>query len=434
MAKVIPIPEGFEAHPDPKNKTLWCCVCAQGDPYGAGPGKWIVKSSAKKHLESGNHIHQVTLRLAEQSWRKALHEQVEELLQAADYHDQYGYDNEEDDLAMTNIYYKLQAHGESINRTLQTPAIAQHLHFYPKETEGTVSEVWQTQRWREYLPSELTPMFSWGYHQFFIEEVIELDNGSLVVPKNLIMQNQELHSDCLSVEIRSEQAQPPTMPNPLQNLVEADEDLVVIMVPIWCDDVSGNKSKQFNKHMNLYMSNGQQSEIRYDNPQQSEQASHIGGNGNCKCRKCKVGGQRDNTESNEGYHAFYAVNIQTYLSTSKMHEQIQIQLDTAAEGVKKSVTDLQTSTGVKDKVAQFWINKLLAMFSAKTKENPQQSSEDIADELHDWLHNQPGDKMNPLLDIADRIILIDNQVWIQHKIHLSKFYIPFSSGILAVAT
>ncbi len=45
------------------------------------------------------------------------------------------------------------------------------------------------------------------------------------------------------------------MPNPLQDLVDTDEDLVVIMVPIWCDDVSGNKSKQFNKHMNLYMVN-----------------------------------------------------------------------------------------------------------------------------------------------------------------------------------
>ncbi len=44
-------------------------------------------------------------------------------------------------------------------------------------------------------------MFSRGYRQFFIEEVIELDNGSLVVPKNLIMCNQELHSDCLNVEI-----------------------------------------------------------------------------------------------------------------------------------------------------------------------------------------------------------------------------------------
>ncbi len=47
-----------------------------------------------------------------EAWRKALHEQVEELLQAADYHDQYGYNNEEDDLATTNIYHELQTYGE----------------------------------------------------------------------------------------------------------------------------------------------------------------------------------------------------------------------------------------------------------------------------------------------------------------------------------
>ncbi len=50
-------------------------------------------------------------------------------------------------------------------------------------------------------------------------------------------------------------AQHPEMPNPLWHLVYPDEDLIVVMVPIWCDNVSGNKSKQFNKHMNLYMVN-----------------------------------------------------------------------------------------------------------------------------------------------------------------------------------
>lgn len=46
-----------------------------------------------------------------------------------------------------------------------------------------------------------------------------------------------------------------------------------------------------------------------DNPQQSEEASHMGGNANCSCRKCLAGGPRELTESDEGYHALHYVGF-----------------------------------------------------------------------------------------------------------------------------
>lgn len=44
-----------------------------------------------------------------------------------------------------------------------------------------------------------------------------------------------------------------------------------------------------------------------DNPQQSEEASHMGGNANCKSHKSTKGGPHEVTESDEGYHELYTV-------------------------------------------------------------------------------------------------------------------------------
>jgi CDP-diacylglycerol pyrophosphatase len=46
------------------------------------------------------------------------------------------------------------------------------------------------------------------------------------------------------------------MLNEMRKLVGEDEDLFVVMASPWADDVSGNKSKQYNKHMNIYTGNG----------------------------------------------------------------------------------------------------------------------------------------------------------------------------------
>ncbi|KAJ7792018.1 hypothetical protein B0H14DRAFT_2624372, partial [Mycena olivaceomarginata] len=141
-----------------------------------------------------------------------------------------------------------------------------------------------SERWKEYKPSELTPMYARGLRQFYIEEVAQLADISYVIPVAWIKREGVLCADCLDVtpaetgwkiglDMRSVPAvqfthtyhdvlqhkgdqikwadgvSAPAMPNKLRDLAGGD-DLYVVMVPIWADDVSGNKSKQYNKHIN----------------------------------------------------------------------------------------------------------------------------------------------------------------------------------------
>jgi len=76
------------------------------------------------------------------------------------------------------------------------------------------------------------------------------------------------------------------------------------------------------------------------------------------------------------------------------------QIDLACYGVEKPISEMQTATGTKDKIAQHWIDILLKKSREMKSSNPGRSSESIAEELWEWLKSEPGDKMNPLLSIA----------------------------------
>jgi hypothetical protein len=49
-----------------------------------------------------------------------------------------------------------------------------------------------------------------------------------------------------------------------------------------------------------------------DNPQQSEHASHIGGNGLYNCRRDKLGGTDEEKENDEGYTSLFRVSTRDY--------------------------------------------------------------------------------------------------------------------------
>ena len=81
---------------------------------------------------------------------------------------------------------------------------------------------------------------------------------------------------------------------------------------------------------------------------------------------------------------------------AEINEQVRMAMRGYSEPVKK----LQTATGTKDKIAQHWIEILLAKARKMKTENPGRSTDENAEELAKWYQEQPGDKMNPLLLLA----------------------------------
>ncbi|KAJ6556089.1 hypothetical protein B0H19DRAFT_1210733 [Mycena capillaripes] len=225
------------------------------------------------------------------------------------------------------------------------------------------------------------------------------------------------------------------MPNPKRKIA-AGRPMYSSFVNYFSDDVSGNRTKSWNKHWNAYMTHEnlprelhqQEFHVHFvstspnasvseqfqefksaaetthtdpvevqdesgnatcfclyvnagasDNPMQSEVASHIGGKGNYFCRKCQVGGTQKEKATNEGYHALFEGG--TPRTKERILEELEKQVKLACSGVAKHVTDSQTETGVKDIYTQFWIDQLIARSREMRKDHPDRSMQDVQEEL-----------------------------------------------------
>ncbi|KAF8994436.1 hypothetical protein BDZ89DRAFT_1172332 [Hymenopellis radicata] len=256
-------------------------------------------------------------------------------------------------------------------------------------------------------------------------------------------------------------------------IVAKGKPLFRLRVIPWSDDVSGNVSKQYNAHTNIYTTNANlphqqlsqeyfirscstssfassseqfvalsedfkedrwhnaydcelEQEIMFqviphflpaDNPQQSETSSHLGVNASLNCRRDMSGGSEQVKESVEGYEALFHPGVPR--ECEKTISVIRKQIWLACHGDQGGIGQLSTETGVKDKIAQFWIDTLLAkakpILNAKLKNretrdqrlNERMSREDrkslteeitatVGTELWEWVVRQPQDDYEQL--------------------------------------
>ncbi|KAF8576964.1 hypothetical protein K439DRAFT_1649193 [Ramaria rubella] len=252
--------------------------------------------------------------------------------------------------------------------------LASLLHFYPEETDGPEMEFWQAARLKQMPPDLLSPMFHKGLKDYYVNELAEMRDSSLVIPHMWIIREGRMCADAYNI------------------VTIGGEELYTSFLMTWVDDVGGNVSKLVNTFKNLYFghvnlpghllqqeffvhmvatsqhtSTPEQFEavrrLPADNPQQSEAASHIGPSGTPEIM-----------ESDEGYHTLHLPAPPR--TVKDMKNKIREQIEKAAEGRLGPVTTMQSQTGVKDKVAQ------------------------VQEETIKWLDSQPGNPWSPLLDFA----------------------------------
>ncbi|KAF7378116.1 hypothetical protein MSAN_00235900 [Mycena sanguinolenta] len=363
------------------------------------------------------------------------------------------------------------------------PTTRKLIHFYPEIPEdGVIREIWHAQKWCKCMDLDvLSPMYAAGGSHYYVNEISRLRNGDFVIPIRWLIWRGKVWADAFAVNF-DEQGEatvadqktilicaehlvnnyydlehsakipkwgvsaiqtgyPTRMPNP-KRIIAAGRPFYSSFVDYFSDDVSGNRSKSWNKHWNAYMTHRnlprrllqQEFHVHFvstspnasvseqfrefkqaveqsrethtdpvevqdesgdavcfsiyvnagpsDNPMQSEISAHIGGKGNCLCRKCQVGGTQKEKATDEGYHALFETGAPR--SKEFILQELKKQVKLACSGVVKHVKDMQTETGVKDAYTQFYIDDLLSRFKEMRKNGPARTLEDIESELVKW--------------------------------------------------
>ncbi|KAJ7888582.1 hypothetical protein B0H14DRAFT_2337173 [Mycena olivaceomarginata] len=174
------------------------------------------------------------------------------------------------------------------------PTTRKLLHVYPEIPEdGIIREIWHADKWRKNMDLDsLSPMYDAEGKHYYVNELARLKGGDLVIPVRWVMFHSKLYCDAYTVKLNDENEAtivnekttlicandladnyfdlqhqgtlpkwgataiesgcPERMPNPKQEIAGGNP-LYTSFVDYFGDNVSGNRTKSWNKHWNAYM-------------------------------------------------------------------------------------------------------------------------------------------------------------------------------------
>ncbi|KAF8134135.1 hypothetical protein K438DRAFT_1911731 [Mycena galopus ATCC 62051] len=300
------------------------------------------------------------------------------------------------------------------------PVTRKLIHVYPEIPEdGVVREFWHADKWRKNMDLNiLSPMYDAGVSHYYVNEVSRLRDGQFVIPIRWVKFRGRVYADAFAVTFNDENegivsdtkstfiaahnldenyydleqadkllkwaassikaGYPARMPNP-KRIIAAGRPMYSSFVNYFSDDVSGNRSKSWNKHWNAYMTH-------QNLPRKIlQQEFHV-----------HFISTSQNTSVPEQFCEFKAAveyepqplkrNFKAGIPRTKelILEELEKQVEVACSGVLNDVKKLQTGTGVKDIYTQFWIDQLIARFKEMRKDEPNRATQEVKAELIQW--------------------------------------------------
>lgn len=335
-----------------------------------------------------------------------------------------------------------------ISRDWSSRQTRSHLNIYPDAEPRIIQEVWDGSKIQKYLPSHLVPPM-WLHQRrgnlFYVGEIAQDDRGKFWLLSKWLRGRDDMGSvsdvvlstplreyarNCFEVDSANttiiqcdslafnqpQLEQHDALPQNISGLAlhqgrlhpdrtANNEPIYISYVEVFGDDVSGNQSKAWNQHWNVYLSHrnlprkialrefhvhfvstsqtvpiheqisevknaiedthhnplrvydavlGQVIRVRLallnfaaDNPMASEITHHVGGRGNFPCRKCLVGGNQSYKES-VGYNSlFHAGDPRSLFQTrvAVMKEAVAVACKFSSNAMQK----LAREAGVKSR-------------------------------------------------------------------------------------